>query len=88
MALSCCSRPGTFTKAQGLIAAVKAAVSHASKTGEVLASSDEVATRLKVCEVCPNKSGARCTLCGCFLTLKAGLLASTCPAGKWQALRT
>ena len=58
-------------------------VVHAANTGEILAEKSVIEKRISICNVCTYKSGIRCQLCGCFLTPKAGLKASSCPIKKW-----
>jgi hypothetical protein len=50
-----------------------------------LADGELARERLKVCEECPHlkKIATQCSLCGCFLDLKARLLEATCPIDKW-----
>ncbi len=41
--------------------------------------------RLAVCELCPNKTeNWQCSLCGCFLAIKARWSTEDCPLGKWS----
>ncbi|BAZ21905.1 hypothetical protein NIES4073_27860 [Kalymmatonema gypsitolerans NIES-4073] len=51
----------------------------------VIASRSSVKERLEICATCDKFDAAakRCTVCGCFMMVKANLEASTCPDGKW-----
>lgn len=53
--------------------------------GRVLADEQTHYQRLLVCQGCPHAQENRCTLCGCYLSIKTTLAASECPAGKWMA---
>ncbi len=37
-----------------------------------------------VCLMCPERRGARCSKCGCFLKTKTIFANSECPLGKWD----
>jgi hypothetical protein len=39
--------------------------------------------RLQACATCPQHTGVRCRLCGCFTKAKARLAHEGCPIGKW-----
>ena len=51
----------------------------------VIASRSTVEKRLEICSICEkfNAEAKRCTVCGCFMMVKANIEASTCPDGKW-----
>jgi len=40
-------------------------------------------TRLEICKTCPEWTGVRCKICGCFTKLKVRLEKEKCPLGKW-----
>ena len=40
--------------------------------------------RLKVCKKCKYLKGNRCSVCGCFMFIKAKFQASKCPKGYWS----
>lgn len=52
---------------------------------KVLAENQTVEDRLKICSTCEKFDALekRCTVCGCFMMIKANLEASNCPDGKW-----
>jgi hypothetical protein len=47
------------------------------------ASQQLVTDRLKICNQCDLKCGARCAMCGCYIFLKAKLESEECPIEKW-----
>ncbi|MEO1428399.1 MAG: DUF6171 family protein [Cyanobacteria bacterium J06633_8] len=51
----------------------------------VLAPKSKVEERLEICSSCEkyNSEAKRCTLCGCFMLVKANIETSECPDGKW-----
>ncbi|MEO0968038.1 MAG: hypothetical protein AAFX80_06755 [Cyanobacteria bacterium J06639_18] len=51
----------------------------------VLAKKETVDYRLGICATCDkfNAEEKRCTLCGCFMMVKANLEAANCPGNKW-----
>ena len=53
--------------------------------GTILTSDEKANTRIQICSRCPclAKDSSRCSLCGCFMTVKVRLEASKCPASKW-----
>lgn len=54
--------------------------------GELTLSSDELAReRLKVCAECEDfrRLARQCSLCNCFMDLKAKVLDSSCPKNLW-----
>jgi len=54
---------------------------------KIIASSEEVNRRLKICERCDKyvmtDIGYRCAVCGCFTKNKDKLNPEHCPIGKW-----
>jgi Family of unknown function (DUF6171) len=51
----------------------------------ILADKTTVESRLEICSTCEkfNAEDNRCTICGCFMLIKANIEASHCPDGKW-----
>ena len=51
----------------------------------VLAEESKVKKRLEICSTCEkyNLETKRCTLCGCFMLVKANIETSECPDAKW-----
>lgn len=49
------------------------------------ATEEEASRRYDICKACPElvKLTKQCKKCGCFMKLKTGLQAATCPIGKW-----
>lgn len=70
---------------RGLTVSVRNVISHALKTGQVIASREKIASRIIICNACEHylKAQGKCALCGCFLVVKTGLEAESCPARKW-----
>jgi hypothetical protein len=51
-----------------------------------LCPKSEIDRRMSICKKCDQFcSFQRCAHCGCLMTLKAMLLESECPEGKWKA---
>ncbi len=67
------------------VESVRDIISHASKTGEIKAPKELRAKRLVICKECKFFNGARCEKCGCFMGVKASLIATKCPLGIWDA---
>ena len=46
--------------------------------------------RLAICAQCPNYQIRRrtCSLCGCFMPVKASIATSSCPEERWSNLTT
>lgn len=78
-----CKFPSLATQGKNLAFSFVNVVGEAFKTGKVVASKEEVKSRLDICNGCEFKKDTRCSQCGCFLTYKVGLSAETCPKGKW-----
>jgi hypothetical protein len=49
------------------------------------ASTEVAEERFSICQACPEliKLTSQCKKCGCFMKAKTGLLAASCPIGKW-----
>lgn len=39
--------------------------------------------RLQICSTCPERIGARCSVCGCFVEAKVKHQKESCPLHKW-----
>ena len=81
--------PGALKTAGNFAGAVAAETAAISK-GNLSVSSDQKEGRLAVCQECPERIGdgtsARCSICNCFLVVKAGWRSQSCPLGKWPPL--
>jgi len=78
--------PSAMTMAKNLAVTALDVAQHAINTGgEVMVSKRVAAHRLVRCESCERLEGARCLECGCFIKVKAKLVAAECPLGKWEA---
>jgi len=40
-------------------------------------------SRLRICQVCPERKNFRCNECGCLLISKTRLVDEECPLRKW-----
>lgn len=58
-------------------------VAYAKTNGKVKADDDIISRRISVCKTCPHLDNIRCNVCGCFVSIKAGLQATSCPLKKW-----
>lgn len=65
-----------------LDAAIDTAKAAFGKEG-VFAPEDVRQKRANICDACPHKKMARCTICGCVLDLKVRYEQSSCPINKW-----
>jgi hypothetical protein len=89
--MSCCgfrrSISEVTSKAKQAIDTTTSVIKHAAESGQLLADDGLIKKRKNICETCSHKSGSghakRCQLCGCFIALKTGLVAASCPAKKW-----
>lgn len=59
------------------------AVNHAVKAKKILAPKNIIEDRIKICKGCPSLKQNRCQVCGCYITVKAGMDVEKCPDGKW-----
>lgn len=78
-----CEFPSVTQQAKNLSFSVYNVLIEALKTGEVTASEEVVQNRINTCKGCPFLNESRCSECGCFINVKAGLKAEKCPKGKW-----
>ena len=46
-------------------------------------TADKYNTRIAICEVCSDRCGTKCGVCGCYLTKKAKWSTESCPQNKW-----
>lgn len=85
--MSCCGRTQTITSVKYKIkeAALTVAnvVAGAVGSGQIVAQTALIERRVAVCKGCGNLQGVRCSVCGCFIQLKAGLQSASCPLKKW-----
>ena len=78
-----CSFPSLPGQIKNVTLSVMGAINHAFKTGQVLASKEEITNRVSTCEACDLLVENRCSACGCYVALKAGLMSEKCPKGRW-----
>jgi hypothetical protein len=87
--MSCCQKqkyremPSLAQQAKNLILSVANVLAHARLSGKIRAEPHIVATRVDLCQKCRHLTETRCTVCGCFIALKAGLKVESCPLQKW-----
>jgi len=87
--MPCCQKqkaremPGILQQAKNFALSVANVLAHAAKTGRIKAEPQTVAIRVDLCNKCRHLAENRCTVCGCFIALKAGLKAEGCPLKKW-----
>ena len=45
---------------------------------------DVVEQRRATCNICPERAGPVCGVCGCIVKLKTQIDNETCPRGRWE----
>ena len=78
-----CKFPSLVEQVKNVSLGLFNVMTHAYKTGEVLAKESIVRDRIKLCEGCEFLHNNRCSECGCFIALKAGLKSEKCPLNRW-----
>ena len=58
-------------------------ITQAIKTGEIRESNGVIESRVTICNGCEYLKDNRCSECGCFIALKAGLKSESCPRNLW-----
>ncbi len=86
--MGCCNRnsrrrPKISQQARNLALSLANVVAYAKATGKIKAEDTIINQRLSICTSCRHNDRNRCNVCGCFLTVKAGLKAESCPLKKW-----
>jgi len=71
--------PGLLSRAASL---GKAVTRHVAGGAQLLPD-DVRQQRLEICYGCPQYQDKSCRICGCQMTLKAGMATEDCPAKKW-----
>jgi len=46
-------------------------------------TNDKYISRIAICDVCSDKCGSKCCICGCYLSKKAKWSTESCPQNKW-----
>lgn len=81
-------RLGRATKVAGIPLTKETAESLTRATRDFLGNNrvglGERERRYGICLMCPERRGARCSKCGCFLKTKTIFANSECPLGKWD----
>lgn len=78
-----CSFPTLKEQAKNVTLSLFNVMTQAFKTGKMLADEAIIENRILACNGCEFLVENRCSQCGCFIALKAGLNAESCPKGKW-----
>lgn len=85
--MSCCGNrnkmPPKSKQISNFVLSVANAIASAITTGKVVAPKEVIAKRIGICQSCRHLSGNRCSLCGCFVSGKSGLISEKCPANNW-----
>lgn len=86
--MSCCGKPKRKmpTKSKmvaSLTLSVANVVAHAISSGKIKAEDTVISKRVSVCQSCRHLDKTRCTVCGCNVSIKAGLAAEKCPLKLW-----
>ncbi len=79
------SYPSNYKMLKNLLLEAHKTVNQGLCGDRVIASRSTVKERLEICSNCDkfDTETKRCTVCGCFMMVKANLEASTCPDEKW-----
>lgn len=86
--VACCKKLGTElprlgSQIKNFSFSIKNVIAHARESGQIVASKEKIAVRIATCESCPDKISNKCRVCGCYVVLKTGLDAESCPRGLW-----
>lgn len=62
---------------------------HAVRHGVLMVGHQEAQRRLSICRTCPafDPRYERCTVCGCYMTVKTLFAAAVCPNGLWTIIK-
>ena len=78
-----CKFPSIAEQAKNVSLSLFNVMTQALKTGHVLATQDEIESRITKCKACEFLKDNRCSKCGCYIALKSGLKSEKCPLGVW-----
>jgi len=78
-----CAFPSLPNQVKNVTMSLMNVMNQALKTGQVLAPKETIQNRIVTCDACELLVENKCSACGCFVALKAGLISETCPKGKW-----
>lgn len=72
-------------KLKGLSETMTDSIGQIAKGKSVFVEAVVQSNRMATCNACPDfiKSTSQCKRCGCFMSAKTRLKASSCPIGKW-----
>lgn len=80
--MGCCGSTSNKYKVKEAVRTAKNIVKGLAQ-GELLAKPVTKQKRLTVCGSCRDFDGRKCSVCGCFMSIKSGLENTNCPKGKW-----
>ena len=76
--------PSLTQQVKNLVLSVANVLAYAAATGQIKAEPQIVGVRVDKCNKCRHlDGGTRCTICGCYIAMKAGLKAESCPLKLW-----
>ena len=86
--MGCCGRnrfhrPRLTQQIKNITLDLANVVAYAKTNGKIKANESVIQRRINVCKTCPHLDNVRCNVCGCFVSIKAGLEATSCPLKKW-----
>ena len=86
--MPCCGNPsrlpGIRKQISELAMTTANVLSYAIAEGKITAEKELVNRRIEKCQTCEHLiNGRRCSVCGCWVSLKAALKASNCPLKYW-----
>jgi hypothetical protein len=72
-------------KLKGFSETVTDSIGEIAKGKSMFVESSVQSTRMAICHACPdfNANTTQCKKCGCFMSAKTRLKASSCPVSKW-----
>jgi len=78
-------KPSIRDMAFSLTESIKGSIENFAKTGTLIVDDHMLEYRIENCVNCPSfqPERSRCLKCGCFMNIKARLVTSKCPIGKW-----
>lgn len=86
--MGCCGKskkkyPSKVKQVSNLTLTLANVIAHAISSGKIKAEDDVIAKRISICSGCRHLDKTRCTACGCWVSVKAGLRAESCPLKLW-----
>lgn len=75
--------PTKAKMAANLTLSIANVVAHAISSGKIKAENAVISKRISTCQSCRHLDKTRCTVCGCNISIKAGLASERCPLKLW-----